>query len=261
MLKKTPIILFVLFGICTSLVAQNDKGSFKLSGGINNQWFWRGYSVGPDVILTAQASYQKGGFEIGTWNAQGVQGIFKDADTYVSYATKCGLKFSLWDIFNYSDYAASPSYAKYGDHSQANYFDYGKNTRHFIDLSAAYTVPKTNLNLFLATIVAGRDKNADFSNRYSTYAKASYDFHANGGITVTPFTSLGFALNSQNGGTFWQWTDLAVAKAHQTGINELGINLSKKAKITDHYSFGVNGGVVASPINHTITGLMGISVF
>ena len=226
------IIFTLLIGSITALTfaqetLEKDNGKFDLTASIHNQWYWRGYAVGPDPIIAAQASYTYKGLEVGTWNGYGLAGIWKDVDLYISYTFKNNLKIALWDIYNYSDYTASPSYAGYGNHTQSNYFNYGDGTRHFFDLSIAYTIPKTNLNLFLSTIVEGRDTNSDGSNRYSSYAKASYDFSAKNNISITPYISCGFALNSDNGGTFWQWTDKAVADAKEIAINEIGVNISK----------------------------------
>ncbi|WP_366186235.1 hypothetical protein [Flavobacterium ovatum] len=255
------IIFTLLTGLMTTLIFAQDSGKFDLTASLHNQWYWRGYAVGPDPIIAAQASFKYKGLEVGTWNGYGLAGQWKDVDLYVSYTTKGGLSIALWDIYNYSDYAASPSYAGYGNHTQSNYFNYGTGTRHFFDLSVAYTIPSTSLSLFASTIIEGRDRNADGSQRYSSYVKASYDFTINEDVSVTPYISTGFALNSDNDGTFWQWTDKAVADSKSVGINEIGINISKPVKITDSYSIKANAGVVASPLNHTMTGLLGVTLF
>ncbi|WP_278034292.1 hypothetical protein [Flavobacterium nitratireducens] len=254
-------ILFTLVALLsTTLFFAQEKGKFDFTASLHNQWYWRGYAVGPDPIIAAQASFKYRGLEVGTWNGYGLAGIWKDVDTYISYS-KSGFTISLWDIFNYSDYTASPAYAGYGNHTQANYFHLGKGTRHFFDLSVGYSVPKTGLNLFLATIIGGRDRNTDGSQTYSSYFKASYNFSLENDITVTPYVSYGFALNSDNGNTFWQWTDKAVTDAKSSGFNEIGVNISKPIKITDNYSIKASAGAVASPINHTMTGLLGVTLF
>lgn len=257
-MKKVLLTLVTL--LCTSVFFAQDKGEFNFTASLHNQWYWRGYAVGPDPIIAAQASFKYKGLEVGTWNGYGLAGIWKDVDTYISYS-KGGFTISLWDVFNYSDYTASAGYAGYGNHTQANYFHLGEGTRHFLDLSVGYAVPNTGLNLFLATIVGGRDRNADGSQTYSSYFKASYDFSMDNNVTVTPYVSYGFALNSDNGGTFWQWTDKAVAEAKDAGFNEIGINISKPIKITENYSIKASAGAVASPINHTMTGLLGVTLF
>ena len=253
-------ILFTLvMGLFTTLIFAQDKGTFDFTASLHNQWYWRGYAVGPDPIIAAQASFKYKGLEIGTWNGYGTSGMWKDVDTYISYS-KGGFSIALWDVFNYSDYTASPGYAAYGNHTQASYFHLGAGTRHFLDLSVGYSVPKTGLSFFLATLVGGRDRNADGSQVYSSYFKTSYSFDLDKGVSVTPYVSYGFALNSQNGGTFWQWTDSAVANAKSAGFNEVGINVSKPVKITDSYSVKASAGVVASPINNTMTGLLGVTL-
>lgn len=260
------VLLLALVGLFSTLTfAQEEttkKGKFDITASIHNQWFWRGYAVGPDPIVAAQASFKYGGLEIGTWNGYGLAGIWKDTDLYISYTTKSGFSIALWDVYNYSDYTASAGFAAYGNHTQNDYFNFtGNDTRHFYDLSLSYTIPETNLSLFLATIIEGRDRNPDGSQRYSSYFKAAYSFDAGNNITVSPYASVGFALSSDNGSTFWQWTNTAVADANSTGINEIGINVSKPVKISETYSIKASGGVVASPVNHTITGLFGVTFF
>ncbi len=262
---KKNLLIAIMSMFTLIIVAQEDtktKGVFDFTASLHNQWFWRGYAVGPGPMTAAQASFKYGGFEIGTWNGYAFDGSFKDTDLYLSYTTKSGFSIALWDIYNYSDYTAVNGFAGYGNHTQSDYFNYtGDQTRHFFDLSMSYTIPKTKLQLFLATIIEGRDRNPDNSNRYSSYVKATYGFETKNGVSISPYASFGFALNSDNGGTFWQWTDSAVQDAKSSGINEIGITLSKAIKITESYSIKANTGIVASPINRTTTGLLGIVVF
>ncbi len=103
---------------------------------------------------------------------------------------KKDLRLHYGMFFNYSDYSVDPTMAGYGNHSTADYFNYNSGeTRHFFDLSAGYDIPKTKLSLFFATLIAGRDWNADGSNIYSSYAKASYSLKSDD-ISITPYVSL-----------------------------------------------------------------------
>ena len=58
-------ILTIVLGLFTTLIFAQDKGTFDFTASLHNQWYWRGYAVGPDPIMAAQASFKYKGFEIG----------------------------------------------------------------------------------------------------------------------------------------------------------------------------------------------------
>jgi hypothetical protein len=270
-MKKILLITLIITSIASSVKAQTDstmpvkkRGTVvNFTATIKNQHYWRGYAVGPSPLMTALVSIsgKKSGLEVGTWNGFAFDGGFKDCDLYAQWSKK-GFTAALWDVFNYSDYSVDPAMAGYGDHSTADYFNYNSGeTRHFFDLSAGYDIPKTKLNLFLATIIAGRDWNADGSNIYSTYAKAAYSLKSND-VSITPYASYSFALNYKGGSTgytFYDWTPKSQGKS--SGFSEIGVNFSKPIKISDKFSVTAFAGVVASPLNQTMSGLFGITLF
>ena len=177
--------------------------------------------------------------------------------------SKKGFTVALWDVFNYSDYNVSSGSFPYGNFGNKDYFDYSKTSRHFLEASLSYDVPKTGLSLFYSTIVFGRDRNSiasssTQSNRYSSYFRTSYSINTKSGVTVTPYVSYGWAFNSKDGGTFWQWTSNATSKSN---FNEIGFDFKKKIKITEKWSVTANAGIVASPVNKTVNGLFGITLF
>lgn len=234
--------------------------SIDLSVSIKNQHYWRGYTAGPSPLITAQTTIKgaKSGFEFGTWNGNALNGGFKEADIYAAWSKK-GFTIALWDIYNYSDYNAYAGSFQFGNYGNKNYFDYSKTSRHFFDASIGYAVPKTALNLYFATVIYGRDRNAtDGSCRYSSYFKSAYGFKTKKGVSVVPYVSYGFAFNSKDGATFWQWTSNAKAIA---GFNEIGINFQKEIKIFSNYTITASAGMVASPVNKTVNGLFGIKLF
>ncbi len=61
------------------------------------------------------------------------------------------------------------------------------------------------------------------------------------------------------GYTFYDWTPKSQGKS--SGISEIGVNFSEPVKITDKFSVTASAGVVASPVNQTISGLFGITLF
>jgi len=266
-MKKTLLSLVMLAMCTTTLFAgEEDKDTItvsptvkvNVSAAIKNQHYWRGYAVATSPLMTSMVSViTKSGFEIGTWNGFGLDGGFKDVDTYISYS-KGAFSIALWDVYNFSDYDISSKSFPYGNYGNTNFFDYSTKGRHFIDASIGYNVPKTNLSFFLATIVAGRDVNKNGDNAYSTYFKTSYGLKA-GDVSITPYTSVGFALNSIDGENFWKWT--SNASKSNFNFSEVGINFGKPIKISEKISVGANAGFVVSPVNKTASGLLGITLF
>ncbi|MEI6950077.1 hypothetical protein V9K67_23020 [Paraflavisolibacter sp. H34] len=235
---------------------------FDANVSLHNQWYWRGSAIGlSPMVATTISMKTKSGFAVGSWNGFGLDGVFKDVDLFVSYSAG-GFTLALWDIYNFTSPtsgAADPKTAP------TNYFDYrSKTTRHFLDLSASYDFKKVPLSLFAATIIHGRDRGltaADVpgtytrsgENRYSTYLKGTYGFKPAEGVSVKPFVSYGFVLNNVDNTSFWG--------AKSSGVTEAGITVGKSIKITDTWQVGVTGGVVASPMNKSVNGLLGISLF
>jgi hypothetical protein len=242
-----------------------QKTQFDVTVSLKNQHYWRGGPIGYSPLVTSQISMKlQNGFEAGTWNGFGFDGIFKDVDTYVSY-TKSGFTIAVWDIYNFTD----PN-SGYADPATfpTEYFDYNKTTtRHFIDLSLAYDFKKVPLSLFAATIVYGRDRSMNASqdvvsgkfvgtrsgeNRYSTYTKAAYTIKTTK-ADFTPYVSYGFVFNNVDQTSFWG------KKAN--GFTEVGFNVSKPIKVTDTWTMLVSGGIVASPMNNTANGLVSLTLF
>ncbi|HEY0056354.1 MAG TPA: hypothetical protein VGB63_13450 [Pedobacter sp.] len=268
-MKKILFSLLIL-SLCTSslFAGEEDKDTIvvspkvkiNVSAAIKNQHYWRGYAVATSPLMTSMVSViTKSGFEIGTWNGFGLDGGFKDVDTYISYS-KGGFSIALWDVYNFSDYDISSASFPYGNFGNSNYFNYSGKGRHFIDASIGYAVPRTKLSLFLATIVAGRDINKNGDSAYSTYFKTSYGLTA-GDVSITPYTSVGFALNSIEGENFWKWTKDAGKNTSNFNFSEVGINFSKPIKISEKVSIGASAGFVVSPVNKTASGLFGITLF
>lgn len=263
-MKKSILIISSIISVCLLHAQVPDSikkhTSIDLSVVIKNQHYWRGFTAGPAPLITAQIAITgaKSGFEFGAWNGNAFDGGYKEADLYASW-TKKGFTFALWDIYNYSDYSNALGSFQFGNYGNKNYFDFSKNSRHFIDASIAYDIPKTALNVYFASVIAGRDRNTtDGTCRYSSYFKTSYGFKTKEGISIEPYVSYGFAFNSKDGGTFWQWTTNATSVS---GFNEIGINLKKAVKISNTFSVTTFVGMVASPVNKTVNGVFGITLF
>jgi hypothetical protein len=264
---KNIIKTLLLILVCNSGFSQTEekKVEFDVTMSLKNQHYWRGGPIGFSPMVSSQISMKtKSGFEVGSWNGFGFDGVFKDVDTYVSWSKK-GFTVALWDVYNFT----SPT-SGYADPATfpTKYFDYdAKSTRHFLDLSVGYDFKKIPLSFFLATIVYGRDRAMDETkdmvggkytgtrsgeNRYSTYSKVAYTVKTSK-ADFTPYVSYGFVLNNVDNTSFWGKKD--------HGFTEIGCNVSKSLKITDTWNIGLSAGVVASPMNDSVNGLVSITVF
>lgn len=264
--------LTICYMVCcsTALFAQEEshQADLDITVSVKNQHYWRGSPIGFSPLISSQASLKTGGFEVGTWNGFGFDGVFKDVDTYISY-TAAGLTIALWDVYNFTD----PKSGKADPATfPTDYFDYSSaTTRHFIDLSLAYTFHEIPLKLFWATIVHGRDRGLDSTrdfkgvngeqlyngtrsgdNRYSSYFNAAYTFKTKK-ADLTLYASTGFALKDVDGTSFYG--------PKSFGITEIGATIDRNFKITDHYSVGVTAGIVGSPVNKTMNGILALKLF
>lgn len=236
---------------------------FNANVSLHNQWYWRGSAIGLSPMVATMISMKtKSGFSIGSWNGFGLDGVFKDVDIFASYSVE-GFTLAVWDVYNFTSPTSGAADPKT---SPVNYFDYkSKSTRHFIDVSLAYDFKKVPLSLFAATIVHGRDRGTTAAdqpdnvytrsgdNRYSTYLKGTYAFKPSETMSVKPYISYGFVFKNVDNTSFWG------AKAN--GVTEVGVTVSKSLKITDTWKVGVTGGIVASPMNKSVNGLLGIDLF
>lgn len=264
---KTLTKTLLLILACNTVYSQTEekKTEFDVSISFKNQHYWRGGPIGYSPLVTSQISMKtKGGFQVGSWNGFGFDGVFKDVDTYVSYSKK-QFTLALWDVYNFTSPASG-----YADPATfpSKYYDYNaKSTRHFLDLSLGYDFKKIPLNIFIATIIFGRDRAVNPSqdmaagkfvgtrsgkNRYSTYTKAAYTLKTSK-ADFSPYVSYGFVLNDVDKTSFWG------KKAY--GFTEIGMNVSKPIKITDTWTVSIMGGIVGSPMNNTVNGLLGITLF
>jgi hypothetical protein len=262
------ISCIALFIPALSAQEEPHRPDLDITVSIKNQHYWRGSPIGYSPLISSQASLKAGGFEVGTWNGFGFDGVFKDVDTYISY-TAAGLTIAVWDVYNFTD----PKSGKADPATfPTDYFDYGSaTTRHFIDLSVAYAFQEIPLKLYWATIVHGRDRGLDTTkdykglngekiyngtrsgdNRYSSYFQASYTIKTKK-ADLTLYASTGFALKDVDGTSFYG--------PKSFGITEIGATVDKNVKITDNYSVGVTAGIVGSPVNKTMNGILALKLF
>lgn len=163
---------------------------FYLHTQVKSMHLWRGLAVTNSWMIGVDGGVgtNDGKLKGGIWGGYSSNGVYREFDYYVSYAPIKNLTFALWDIYNYS------TDATWNNHS---FFNYNADTTgHFLDLSASWTISdKLPLNLYWATVVAGRDRTVkNDANRYSTYVQATYPVVQNRYVNLALYVGYSFAL-------------------------------------------------------------------
>ncbi|MDR1610666.1 MAG: hypothetical protein LBS08_04065 [Candidatus Symbiothrix sp.] len=151
---------------------------------------WRGMEVADGLILTTDVSVsdKKEHFRLGVWGGTNTSGSYKEFNNYMSY-TYQRFTLSLWDTYNFSPGAT---------YNNEEYFNYNvRETGRFLDASMSYRLgDKFPLLLYCATVIFGRDRNADnTANKYSTFCYAEYPVYRNNIWRVDGGIGGAFALN------------------------------------------------------------------
>lgn len=180
--KKSGLAVLFFF-ISAGLFAQ---GHFNVSLDAKNMHYWRGLRVSDAFVTAPMVGYYNGGFAVFAWGGLSVNGEYKEVSQIVSY-TAGNFNVTLLDIFNFTGNPA------------ADYFNFkADETNHITDLSVSYNfTDDIPLNLMMATIIYGNDRDSNGDNRYSSYLEASFPF-VREGYTVAPFAAAGFAFNAED---------------------------------------------------------------
>lgn len=206
--------------------------------------YWRGYRVCDSPMFASDLSLSAAGFRVGLWGGVGLTGAYKEFDYYASFS-KWGLTVALWDIYNFSD--GADGYLT----TSADAFEYKSAlTRHFLDLTVAYQMPKAfPLKASMSTIVYGRDRgigplptdpatgnayltpdsvpvplrqrNGD--NRYSVYAELSFPVKTSP-AELNFFVAGAFSFRDVDGRNFY-------TNDHRVGIVNVGLTGSRTLSI------------------------------
>ncbi|MGI6370067.1 MAG: hypothetical protein GX372_04885 [Ignavibacteria bacterium] len=196
-MKKTILLFFIL--ICPTAFAQTnseaeDKSSkWKMIGNVQyvTQHQWRGLGrsqlFGRAPAFEPSISFFNKNWNLGVFVGSSFDDVYKAILPWVSFSPVKNLWIGVWDIY-------SPGKKLWT--SEAKPFDFGLTTsNHFVDAVISYKLPWFPLTLKWATIVAGKDPDAEGKRNFTTYAEVSYahnwdDFSIWGGVGVTPWGGL-----------------------------------------------------------------------
>lgn len=186
MTKKT------LFSIIFSLSVAASYAELNMSANLQTNHLWRGGEVADGLVVTYDASVTpcKSNLTVGVWGATNGQGTYKEFNYYAEY-NKGGFTASLWDIYNFSEYAT---------YNNEEFFNYnGASTGRFLDATVAYRFDGAfPIKLSWSTVLFGRDRNSENSaNRYSTFCYAEYPIYDKESWRVDAGVGGVFALKPQ----------------------------------------------------------------
>ncbi len=213
-------ILFLATSFQT--VKAQDDGEVTVSTGVDiySTYVWRGVAyAGPS--LQPYVELGAGGFTLGAWGSQGIDGSFTDGsngfqemDLYTSYTFDFGLSLGVTDYY----------------YPGTLYFE---EDSHAFELNGGYSTGDLSLS-------------------------ANYIFAGGGSVGDDVYFQLGYDVGQANlfigGGDGWHSTDTEFT------IVNIGIGTSKEIEITDSFSLPVSGAVILNPDTEQFYITAGISL-
>jgi hypothetical protein len=216
----TLSILFIATSFQT--VKAQDDGEVTVSTGVDiySTYVWRGVAyAGPS--LQPYVELGAGGFTLGAWGSQGIDGSFTDGsngfqemDLYTSYTFDFGLSLGVTDYY----------------YPGTLYFE---EDSHAFELNGGYSVGDLSLS-------------------------ANYIFAGGGSAGDDVYFQLGYDVGQANlfigGGDGWHSSDTEFT------IVNIGVGTSKEIEITDSFSLPVSGAVILNPDTEQFYITAGISL-
>lgn len=215
--------MFLLFLFGRIVYGQEQTSTLKAGADFVNCYVWRGllYDGSPNIQPGITYTNASGKFVIGSWGSFSFTSPYKETDFYASY-TIGKISFSLWDYF------AIPAVGK------VNYLHFShSNTYHAIEASAVYNGSGAfPLRLTAGTFVYGNDRDpSTLKNYYSTYLEAAYP------VSFHKQQVLFFIGGTPSKGLY----------ASNAAISNIGLSVSSKILITDHFTIPVTGMLSVNP--------------
>ena len=221
-------ILFLFYLMLVGGAQAQDSLVLNTEVGLYNRYIWRGINFGDAPSLQGLCSVSYKGFEVGTYGANSLNGTpLGYANTVELFATYTYKKFS----FTIDDYFFYESYD-----SLNRFFEYGKNTLHFLEARAKFTHDKFYL-------LAG----------YNFYSRASND-------TKGIYFEAGYNINKQIKLVAGGITQASFLNFHDKGgITNIGIYFKRPVKVTESFSFNTLFALIANPNFEQVAKIAGVS--
>lgn len=220
---KNKLKTLLSIGILLMISGQELHAQVGLGADIMNRYVWRGTDFGNSPSIQPDISYSSGGFELGAWGAFATNGnpAGTEVDFYTSYTfdTDAG-SFQLM----LTDYTFP----------QATEGSYFRNTSHFLEAGVGYGgTEKFPVSIFTGMFFTNDDD-------YSVYSEIGYT--VNDVQLFIGFTPAASALYATDG----------------PAVINTGFSVSKDLPVTDLFSLGLTGTVIANPYSDNLYILFGI---
>lgn len=217
-LKILLLIIPIIMMTIPDLYAQVSLGA-----DIMNRYVWRGADFGNSPSIQPDMNFSSGGFELGAWGAFATNGdpAGTEVDFYASYSidTKAG-SFQLL----LTDYTFP----------QAPEGSYFQSTSHFLEAGVGYAgTEEFPISLFTGMFFTNDDD-------YSVYSQIGYS--VNNVELFVGFTPSASALYATDG----------------PAVINTGFTVSKDLALTELFSLGLTGSVIANPYTDNLYVLFGI---
>jgi hypothetical protein len=216
------------------------QGEFNARLDVKNMHYWRGLRVSDGFVTAPMVGYYNQGFAAFAWGGLSVDGRYREVSQIISYTTG-RFSVTLLDIFNFSG------------QDNADYFNFrADETIHITDLSLAYDFTEViPLNLMIATVIFGNDRDSNGDNRYSTYLEAGVPFIFDD-YSVQPFLAAGFAFAGADANSLYGNNRFDLVNA--------GLRVSRPVTLGNHI-LPVTGTLGFNPSLRTASVEMAISLF
>ncbi|HQA76148.1 MAG TPA: hypothetical protein PLY32_03415 [Salinivirgaceae bacterium] len=251
-MKRNFLLFFTL--VCTTAFAQTDEdtvkpSTWKMIGNAQyvTQHHWRGIGkgglFGGAPAFEPTVAFVNKNWNMGVFTAASFDDVYKAVIPWVSFSPVKGLWVGVWDI-----YSAGKAMWTH------NPFDYSLATsKHFVDAVISYQFPWFPLTFKWATIVAGKDANAEGKRNFTSYGEVSYVHRWNafsvwGCVSMTPAKGLYTMAVMKDG------------KEPKPGINNLELKLQYDFKLYEPVSLPVFTKFTYNPLVNVFLFQAGASI-
>ncbi len=157
-MKKTSKFITLLVGLVMMFSGVANAEGFSVGADVVSRYVWRGTQFGDGIAVQPWLSYTFSGIgvEVGAWGSYDITDEdASEADLYVTIPLDDNFSFTVTDYF-------------FPTGGWDNYFDYGDDGAHTVELSAGFEA--LNFSLMGAVNVSGDEDN-------SLYFEAGYNFY------------------------------------------------------------------------------------
>lgn len=220
---KTDIKIILIAVAGTLFFATDAFSQINLSAGITNRYVWRGTDFGNSPSIQPDINYSAENFEIGSWAAFATNGnpAGTEVDFYTAYTFETGG----------GDFQLSLTDYTFPQDPEGSYF---QNPSHFLEAGIGYSgTDAIPIKFFTGIFLTNDDENSIY-------------------------TEIGYQISDVE--LFMGFTPMESGMYGTTGAGVIntGIAVTKDLPVTDLFTLGLNGSVIANPYSDNLYFLFGI---